>query len=460
MPRSAQERPLRWGYEYNGTSSIVPSCRRRAPLELGGVRSLLFGVAVVFQVCTAPAPVSAAESVPSRQSPSVSMGEVREALQAIVAGAVDVHFSLPREQPIAYALAFEFADEVAGRCPGILPRDFAQQRDALWWAYVHYAFWKRDAARARQMLGAWTLVAAGLRAVAMDSGGNYPAMERRKAIEPDVASLAASLLAITGGCGSAAMKAAADNLKAVGTFGTLARHALPATLLRREETANRLGFVCYYRSDEPATVSTQGYRNPTLFSLGQETPLGEFLDYIQRYNEGGRNRAGMIVAPPFIRSDCPLTIDPDFTVSREYVLPAPTMPSGSAAERIAGYFVDDYLPQFGVKSTGNPLRLDQAGLAKLRQEIIRFESIVVSMEDVDARIAAHLKDEQRRGVRSPAEPQWRMRQRFESSIRIQRYKAAGGTALFELATRENGVPNYLVARDVEVMAAMRGAAPN
>jgi hypothetical protein len=427
---------------------------------LYSARSLLFLAALGFQVCIAPARVSAAESMPSRQNPSVSMGEIREALQAIVAGTVDVHFSLPRQQPTAYALAFEFADEVAGRCPGILPRDFAQQRDALWWAFVHYAFWKRDAAGAGQMSRGWTLVAAGLRAVAMDTGGNYPVMEQRKTIEPDVSSLAASLLALTGGCGSAAMKAAADNLKAVGTFGKLARHGLPATLLRREETANRLGFVCYYRSDEPATVSTQGYRNPTLLSLGQETPLGEYLDYIRRYNEGGRDRAGMVIAPPLIRSDCPLTIDPDFTVSREYVLAAPTMPSGSAAERMAGYFVDDYLPQFGVRSTGNPLRLDQAGLAQLRAEIIRFESIVVSVAEVDARIAAHLKDEQRRGVRSPAEPRWRMRQRFESSIRIAKYKAAGGTALFELATRENGVPNYLAARDVDVMAAMRGAAPD
>lgn len=56
----------------------------------------------------------------------------------------------------------------------------------------------------------------------------------------------------------------------------------------------------------------------------------------------------------------------------------------------------------------------------------------------------------------PREPQEIRRRRFESSLRMKKYRAAHGDALFDLTRAQDGVPNYIVARDNETMLDIRG----
>ncbi len=385
-----------------------------------------------------------------------SAGRVRDAIQSVASGTHDVHFSLPAGQPLLYSLSFEFADELSGRCRGLFPNAFARQRDALWWSYVHYSYWRQDSVTDLRLPPNLTLAAAALRVLEMRDASAYPAVQVRRQIAPDVASLVTTLLAVAGGCGSAQTRDVAANLVAIGTFGRLARSTFEATLIRREDTDNGLGFLCVHKGDDRTSEKVQGYRKIGSASLGRETTLGEFIGAIERSRSERQFGSGSRIEVPLIRADCPLTIDPHFHVSLQTVFPDTRSLAGSPAERMADYFIERYIPDLGLKSTGIPLQLSAAELARLRQEIIRYESLPVTREEIDAQIAQTLRKDRENGVRSPQLPLERQRLHTEQFLRTTKYREAGGGPLFDLTRRENGVPNYLAARDLEVMLTLRG----
>lgn len=385
--------------------------------------------------------------------------EVEDAIAGITRGEFDTHFYLPLQQPLLFALTFEFADELQRRCPRLVPDGFREQREALWMAYVHYSAWRRDPALPQLNFKGMSLAEATARLISMRLGeANYPAFFRRKLILPDVPVLVDAMISRGGGCAGKALPDVAGNLVAIGSFGKLPRYSFEATLIGRKPTDNQLGFLCRYKTDDRTVVQVQGYRTPNFAAMLRESPWGAFWEAINRDIDEKKYGKGSLPKPdiPFIRSDCPLTVDPRYRASTEYVLPPAPVFSGTMQERMAAYFIEYHIPNFGMRETKAPLKLGADDLSRLKQEIIRFESIPVSMLEVDAAIRESELKDIGRGSPRPREPQEIRRRRFESSLRMKKYRAAHGDALFDLTRAQDGVPNYIVARDNETMLDIRG----
>jgi hypothetical protein len=225
-------------------------------------------------------------------------------------------------------------------------------------------------------------------------------------IRSDVPLFARTLLERSGGCSGSDAKTIAGNLAAIGTFGTLPHHSLPATLLEREATANGAGFLCVYPGDDKASRKLQGYRLPDPINLLRDSPWGSYWEAINRQIDEGRYGKDRGTRPdiPFIRNDCPLTPDPRYRISTEYTLPTVPQLSGSIAERMSTYFVDYYIPHLGMRETRTPLRLNPGDLQRLREEIIRIESIEVTRAEIEESIRQTDASDRARGQRPMNEP--------------------------------------------------------
>jgi hypothetical protein len=223
--------------------------------------------------------------------------------------------------------------------------------------------------------------------------------------------------------------------------------------VRKELVDGGNGFVCYYPGERALSERSQGYRVINVANLMNETMAGEYLRALQRDIEKMRTGQSQFTSRLFTRDDCPLTIDPDFAVVSQFIMPDmtdKTKATGSIPEKMANYFVDDYLVQ-EIADKPDALKIaDDAFKNKLRAEIIKFETIVVTKTDLDRAIDSFIKEERQRGFDATREPRSIMRERFAGSMRTKLYKEKYGRALFDMAasteSMAKGIPNYLAVR--------------
>lgn len=317
--------------------------------------------------------------------------EVTAALKSLFR--FDTHFSTPLERPMQYALAFEFSDALDARCPDLFPGHFQGIRDVMWAGYVHYAF---ENTRLERLPEGTDLFAGMAYIIAHHGAAGFPSILRRDVLtQLGTGMIADNIIAGLGGCASEPLVMMSNALYAIGTFGTLSQHEFPSTLVRRENTENGVGFVCYYDMDpNDPTLETQGYKLVSLYNIGDQSPFGQYIRALMKAAYGDQD-GGNPAQIPFMRSDCPLTPDPRFNLISEFA--APEVPTGtevlSVPEQFASYFIDAYLPQ--ARKRFDPATLPPVPdrlLADLRQEIINFETSSLPVTDQNGREAEYKAD--------------------------------------------------------------------
>ncbi len=402
--------------------------------------------------------LSAGPSTAQNAAPDLS--RVHWALADLIGGTMETHFALPFQNPQLYALGFEFLDEINAKCPGIVPDDTASIRETMFgtYTYYHFAFIQGE-----KLPKGTDFITGSARLLGRLAEAGLPVTAARSAIKQmDPAGMAATTIAATGGCDSETTTRLTSNIAAVATFGRIKYRDNPLEphFTREEISADGMVRACYYADGEGATTEySQGYRVINFENFARAvTPIELLIQNIEL-----SRHPGMLGDQPLLmRHECPSTPDPQFAINSHFVMPDESgvaVDSLSGPERMARYFVDDYVPKMGLQSTGVTPDLDEAYKNELKQEIVRFESIEITMADIDREVDKFILAERARGYDGELEPQWRLRQRFGSWLRSEAYRAEFGSALFDLAgqaAQAKGVPNYFAARDYPPLSDMIG----
>jgi hypothetical protein len=298
----------------------------------------------------------------------------------IYSGRIDNHRNLPTERPLMFALSLDFAVALKSVCPANFPNDYETSIGQSIQAYI----WRLFGEPKITAVPGEGFFSGALRYLADPAVANLPWVFKRNALmNRDLNSLARIVIKQVGGCESKEAKRLSTNLAAIGLFGTLQSNTIRKTLTRREETDNRVGFVCFY-DDNPSDSREfyQGYTSLTALNFWTRSgPLKMFLDNMERqYNQRytGINDATRPKMPPF-RVDCPLTIDPGVSLQSQYVLMSekPANPNAPLSQRMADYYIDVMVPDDRAREkekTGKEYPEPPAGfIALLREEIRKIE---------------------------------------------------------------------------------------
>ncbi len=312
--------------------------------------------------------------------------EFIEAL-VVAAGSIDNHYSFPQKFPLAYALSFEFTDSIGKLCPGSVPGDFERARAQAYVSYV-YSNTTNLGQPSFGPRGTW-IDGAVLLSKNMAAAGMPLTKARQDIINFGVDKFASAWIEKIGGCRSGDASKVVDNLVAIGIFGTIKHSSLKSNFIKREDTKNGIGFVCYYMNENDITEKSQGYRKlSNLDAYNYGTPFNIFLDRLRQGLPEGSG--GTRVRPLMLRSDCPRTIDPEFHVNEQWARPkeGAVVPGATTGQRMANYYIDVLAPQFRRQALERNPKLPEPPkeyLEELRKEIIVFEDLPLERKMVAER---------------------------------------------------------------------------
>ncbi|WP_274628485.1 hypothetical protein [Arvimicrobium flavum] len=384
--------------------------------------------------------------------------QLQAALIGILKGEFETHFSLPVDQPIAYALGFEYLNELDKLCPGHTPDNLAGIRETMYNTYGAYNLLFVRGEKLPPGTSFMTGMGVLLSRIPKALGPVSINRDAIRALNPPAMAEATKRLTDRG-CNDPDMGRFISNLAAIATFGRIRHRVTPMSpaFVREELVAGGAGRVCYYDDDTTdSSELSQGYKTITMINFARAISPLEILVLNLQAPPGQPPDQ-----PNFMHFECPATPDPAFPLSKTFVDPkesAPLQPGTSTAQRMADYFVDDLIPKAGEHLTGVRAQADAAFFAALREEIVNFESVDLPLQEIERAVAAFKRSEAARGARV-VEPDWVLNKNFESYLRVQKYKAAFGDKLFDMAASpqatKKGIPNYLSMRDVEPLIDMR-----
>lgn len=323
---------------------------------------------------------------PSAQT-SYLIDYIQEAIRDID-GRFDNHFSLPRSRPRTYALAFEFADGLKLACPNFFPDRFEEARAHAFSAYIYYQIGNVQLERAK--LGETWLDGAVQLLKNPAVAGLPTVIERQKLIPLGISRIAATMVRNAGGCSNQKIEMFAANVVAFASFGKLRQSAFKKSFVRREETDNGLGFVCYYDENMKDTSETsQGYLKLSYFnSYRYGTPISMIVDRGREIIYG--KQSGTKPKALMLRTDCPLTPDPEFPIIQQWVNPAEgaVQQGATRGERMAAYYIDILVPDEIKRARNRQPDLPeppQSYLRELREEVTKFEDLPLERNALQAR---------------------------------------------------------------------------
>lgn len=286
----------------------------------------------------------------------------------IVEGRIDTHVDLPERHPAAYALRHEFLDTLGRSCE--LPDQFdnlvleRELMDQIMFSEALY-----DTESLGGLSGA-SLEEATLRFMANPIGKLGPAHLVRLAIAEDPEAAVRQVVMMLGGCDAPMVERLKFNLDAIAVMGPLMSDR--ATLLSAEVSADGDQLNCYYPDPERENYRRfQPYQTTTLVNVTEYLP--PFFPY------RGKDRF-------FVRSNCPAVPDPAFALLEYRIHAEPdlaSLPQGDAAEKIAAAFLDQYIPEYVQRQDGAPVTLSPELRSRYFAEIVKFERIPVSQEDIE-----------------------------------------------------------------------------
>lgn len=308
----------------------------------------------------------------------------------------------PVEDPNTFGYALALMRALSRLCPQI--SDLDARRAAAWTGvyYLKYKLAQRPPVFDRRTE----------RIDPLDTGITSSRLARRfidvsQAME-NTATLHATVLAATsGGCGSAALRRLADNLDAYLTL-TPPPHPEKSirTTLQKVTRTSDVSYRCHYDKDP-------------------KDPVTEFQDYfdltqlvLQRLTGSSYLAASNFT---YMRKACPAEADP-------YILTGTIHPkaTGTRPERLATVLVEQFIPEYLPH-----LKLDRESKEALRKEIITFESIEISDQDIEAMARkirqAKREAEERRGYRAPFEsPLENFMLEAALQVRLDAFRASQG----------------------------------
>lgn len=347
------------------------------------------------------------------QTLAIAPGNAAEFVQFLVEGQFHTHSEFPLRRPDIYALAFETTEEIFRLCPAQAVADYSDAREANRSAYATFLLHYREMGWAGSMEQkiAELLASGGLDTIVRSSFDPFE--------------MAGALIAATGGCDTPKTERLIQNLIAVGSFGRPI--GSPSRLVDEKVLEGTLH--CTYSTDDPSRIESQRHVSPGLLGAAYLNPAGGISDAF----------TGLMM-----RWSCPGEPDSALQVSSSAV--RPSLDEGQVigpdlANRRANYFIDVVLR---LENPNHGLTDDE--IDELHGEIVKFESLEVSTEEVDAAVRAKRLRDQEAG-RSSIWPYERDFAELETWMRMERYKAKYGRRLFDLAVRPNSpVPNYIDER--------------